>query len=77
MKSSNGLPDGSADLLTNRISFSAVAAGHGRRRVLRSPDVFSVNILFWKIRVTRVQQKIFHRDFSVSAKHFRPAGHRG
>jgi hypothetical protein len=30
----------------------------------RDPNVFSVNTLFWKIRVTRVQQKIFHREFS-------------
>jgi hypothetical protein len=41
------------------------------------PNVFSVNTLFWKIRVTRVQQKIFDREFSVSAKHFRPVGRCG
>jgi hypothetical protein len=33
-----------------------------------------VNMLFWKIRVTRVQQKIFHREFSVPAKHFGSIG---
>jgi hypothetical protein len=38
---------------------------------------FSVNMLFWKIRVTRVQQKIFDRGFSVPAKHFDPVGRYG
>jgi hypothetical protein len=37
------------------------------------PDVFSVNTLFWKIRVTRVQQKIFRREFSVPVRHFEPS----
>jgi hypothetical protein len=41
------------------------------------PNVFSVNTPFWKIRVTRVQQKIFHREFSVSAKHFGRSGPAG
>jgi hypothetical protein len=41
------------------------------------PNVFSVNTFFWKIRVTRVQQKIFHREFSLPAKHFRPVGRCG
>jgi hypothetical protein len=36
-----------------------------------------VNTLFWKIRVTRVQQKIFHREFSVLAKHFERSGAAG
>ena len=37
------------------------------------PNVFSVNTLFWKIRVTRVQQQIFHREFSVSVRYFEPS----
>jgi hypothetical protein len=38
--------------------------------------VFSVNTLFWKIRVTRVQQKIFDCEFSVPVRYFEPSrGH--
>jgi hypothetical protein len=33
----------------------------------------SVNTLFWKIRVTRVEQKFFHREFSLSVKDFEPS----
>jgi hypothetical protein len=33
-----------------------------------------VNTLFWTIRVTRVQQKIFIANFSLPAKHLGSAG---
>jgi hypothetical protein len=37
------------------------------------PNVFSVNTLFWKIRVTRVQQKIFLCEFPLPIRYFEPS----
>ncbi len=48
-----------------------------RRMRLPHRGAISVNTPFWKIRVTRVQQKIFHREFSVPAKYFEPVGRCG